>query len=131
MQVIDRIALILTIVGGLNWGSIGLFRFDLVAWICGARDLHARGSGRGLVHFPALSRPRRARRRGGHVMPPAAKNGMADAMPFFSPTRTAALGSHWEKAQLAAAHALHAVSAQCPRLRAERYFLRRTRRRRK
>ena len=24
MQVIDRIALILTIVGGLNWGSIGL-----------------------------------------------------------------------------------------------------------
>lgn len=35
MQVIDRIALILTIVGGLNWGSIGLFRFDLVAWICG------------------------------------------------------------------------------------------------
>ena len=37
MQVIDRIALILTIVGGLNWGSIGLFRFDLVAWICGGQ----------------------------------------------------------------------------------------------
>ena len=35
MQVIDRIALILAIIGGLNWGSIGLFRFDLVAWICG------------------------------------------------------------------------------------------------
>ena len=34
MQVIDRIALILAIIGGLNWGSIGLFRFDLVAWIC-------------------------------------------------------------------------------------------------
>ena len=31
----DRIALILTIVGALNWGSIGLFQFDLVAWICG------------------------------------------------------------------------------------------------
>ena len=38
MQVIDRIALILTIVGGLNWGRIGLFRFDLVAWICGGQD---------------------------------------------------------------------------------------------
>ena len=37
MQVIDRIALILAIVGGLNWGSIGLFRFDLVAWICGGQ----------------------------------------------------------------------------------------------
>ena len=28
MQVIDRIALILAIIGGLHWGSIGLFRFD-------------------------------------------------------------------------------------------------------
>ncbi len=32
---LDRIALILAIVGGLNWGSIGLFNFDLVAFICG------------------------------------------------------------------------------------------------
>ena len=32
---IDRIALILLIIGGLNWGSIGLFQFDIVAWICG------------------------------------------------------------------------------------------------
>ncbi len=31
----DRIALILTVIGALNWGSIGLFQFDLVAWICG------------------------------------------------------------------------------------------------
>ena len=35
MQVIDRIALILTIVGGLNWGLVGLFKFDLVAAIVG------------------------------------------------------------------------------------------------
>ena len=26
------------IVGALNWGSIGLFRFDLVSWICGGQD---------------------------------------------------------------------------------------------
>ena len=31
----DKIALIIAIIGGLNWGSIGLFQFDLVAWICG------------------------------------------------------------------------------------------------
>lgn len=31
----DRIALILAIIGGLNWGLVGLFQFDLVAWICG------------------------------------------------------------------------------------------------
>ncbi len=35
MMIIDRIALILTIVGALNWGSVGLFQFDLVAWACG------------------------------------------------------------------------------------------------
>ena len=34
-MIMDRIALILTIAGALNWGSIGLFQFDLVAWICG------------------------------------------------------------------------------------------------
>lgn len=34
-MLIDTIALILAIVGGLNWGSIGLFRFDLVAFLCG------------------------------------------------------------------------------------------------
>ena len=35
MMIIDRLALILTVVGALNWGSIGLFNFDIVAWICG------------------------------------------------------------------------------------------------
>ncbi len=34
---LDRIALILMIIGGLNWGSIGLFKFDLVAWIFGGQ----------------------------------------------------------------------------------------------
>ena len=33
---LDRLALILTIIGGLNWGGIGLFRFDTVAWLCGS-----------------------------------------------------------------------------------------------
>ena len=32
---IDRICLILLIIGGLNWGGIGLFQFDLVAWLFG------------------------------------------------------------------------------------------------
>ena len=35
MMIMDGIALILTIIGALNWGSIGLFQFDVVAWICG------------------------------------------------------------------------------------------------
>ena len=35
---IDRLALILTIVGALNWGGIGLFQFDTVAWLCGGQD---------------------------------------------------------------------------------------------
>lgn len=34
----DRIALLLVIIGALNWGGIGLFQFDLVAWIGGGQD---------------------------------------------------------------------------------------------
>jgi uncharacterized membrane protein YuzA (DUF378 family) len=37
-MIIDKIALILSIVGSLNWGGIGLFKFDTVAWICGGQD---------------------------------------------------------------------------------------------
>ena len=36
-MIIDRIALILAVIGGLNWGSIGLFRFDVVAFLCGGQ----------------------------------------------------------------------------------------------
>ena len=34
----DTIALILSIIGSINWGLIGLFQFDLVAWIFGGQD---------------------------------------------------------------------------------------------
>ena len=34
---LDRISLILVIIGALNWGSVGLFRFDIVSWICGGQ----------------------------------------------------------------------------------------------
>ena len=37
-MVLDRISLVLTIIGALNWGSIGLFQFDIVAWIFGGQD---------------------------------------------------------------------------------------------
>ena len=37
-MIMDRIALILTVIGALNWGSIGLCQFDLVAWICGGQS---------------------------------------------------------------------------------------------
>ena len=35
---LDRIALILVTIGALNWGSVGLFKFDLVAWLFGGVD---------------------------------------------------------------------------------------------
>ena len=37
-MLIDKISLVLTIIGALNWGAIGLFRFDVVAWIFGGQD---------------------------------------------------------------------------------------------
>ena len=37
MLVLDRIALLLTIIGAVNWGLIGVFQFDLVAFVCGGQ----------------------------------------------------------------------------------------------
>ena len=34
---LDRISLILTIIGGINWLLVGVFQFDLVAWIFGGQ----------------------------------------------------------------------------------------------
>ena len=34
----DTLALIISIIGCLNWGLVGLFRFDLVAWLFGGSD---------------------------------------------------------------------------------------------
>ena len=33
----DTIALILSIIGSLNWGLVSLFKFDIVAWIFGGQ----------------------------------------------------------------------------------------------
>ena len=35
MEVIQIVAIILAVVGALNWGLVGLFKFDLVAFIAG------------------------------------------------------------------------------------------------
>ena len=35
---LDRISLILVIVGAVNWGAIGLFQFDIVSWLFGGQD---------------------------------------------------------------------------------------------
>jgi len=32
---LDKLALIFVIIGALNWGLVGLFQFDLVAWMFG------------------------------------------------------------------------------------------------
>lgn len=35
---LDRLALIIMIIGGINWGLVGLFNFDLVSFIFGGSD---------------------------------------------------------------------------------------------
>jgi hypothetical protein len=42
LNTLDWIALILIIVGGLNWGLVGAFKFDLVATIFGSMSAIAR-----------------------------------------------------------------------------------------
>lgn len=38
MNTLQKSALVLTIIGALNWGLVGLFQFDLVATIFGGTD---------------------------------------------------------------------------------------------
>ena len=40
-MIVDRIALLLVIIGAVNWGSIGLFGFDIVAWSFGGQGMLA------------------------------------------------------------------------------------------
>ena len=35
MMIIDKIALSVLLIGGINWGSVGIFNFDIVGWIFG------------------------------------------------------------------------------------------------
>ena len=42
MPVINKITLLLLIVGGLNWGLVGLFGFDLVAALFGEMSMLSR-----------------------------------------------------------------------------------------
>jgi uncharacterized membrane protein YuzA (DUF378 family) len=42
MKTLDVIAIILIIVGGLNWGLVGIVRFDLVATIFGDMSIISR-----------------------------------------------------------------------------------------
>ena len=37
-KMIDKIALTLLIIGGINWGLVGIFQFDLVAFMCGGQS---------------------------------------------------------------------------------------------
>lgn len=42
MKIIDKIALVLIIIGAINWGLIGLFKFDLVANLFGDMSVLSR-----------------------------------------------------------------------------------------
>jgi uncharacterized membrane protein YuzA (DUF378 family) len=37
-KMLDKICLILSILGSVNWGLVGIFQFDLVAWLFGGQD---------------------------------------------------------------------------------------------
>ena len=42
MNIVQKAALVLTVIGALNWGLIGLFNFDLVASIFGSMTIVTR-----------------------------------------------------------------------------------------
>lgn len=42
METLQKCALVLTIIGALNWGLVGLFNFDLVAYLLGENTMLSR-----------------------------------------------------------------------------------------
>lgn len=50
MKKFDLAALTLVVVGGLNWGLVGLAKFDLVATICGGLDFGETNAASRLVY---------------------------------------------------------------------------------
>ena len=62
---LDRTSLVLTIIGGINWLLVGVFQFDLVAWIFGgqsamlARIIYSLVGAAGLWCISLLFRDRR------------------------------------------------------------------------
>jgi uncharacterized protein len=60
MKPLYTIALVLTVIGALNWGLVGLFQFDLVATLFGgtddalARVVYVLVGIAALIHLPAL-----------------------------------------------------------------------------
>ncbi|MBO0600929.1 DUF378 domain-containing protein [Sporosarcina sp. E16_3] len=54
MSMLSRIALALVVIGGINWGLIGFFRFDLVATLFGGQGAFLARVVYGLVGISAL-----------------------------------------------------------------------------
>lgn len=69
MSGIQRTALVLTIIGAINWGLIGFFQFDLVAAIFGGQDgafsriIYSLVGIAGLVNLGLLFKPNEAQAR--------------------------------------------------------------------
>ncbi|MCM3707985.1 MULTISPECIES: DUF378 domain-containing protein [Cytobacillus] len=65
MNGFQRIALVLTIIGAINWGLIGFFQFDLVASLFGGQDavlsriIYGLVGIAGLINLGLLFNPRR------------------------------------------------------------------------
>ncbi|TQR19995.1 DUF378 domain-containing protein [Psychrobacillus vulpis] len=63
MRAIHRIALVLVIIGAINWGLIGFFRYDLISSILGgettaiSRVIYALVGLSGLICLPLLFEP--------------------------------------------------------------------------
>ena len=54
MSIVQRTALVITLIGALNWGFIGFFQFDLVAFIFGGQGALLSRIIYGLVGISAL-----------------------------------------------------------------------------
>lgn len=63
----DTTALVLTIIGAINWGLVSVFQFDLVAWLCGGQTAWLSRVVYGIVALAGLWRISLLFKRGQHA----------------------------------------------------------------
>lgn len=61
VSIMQKIALVVTIIGAINWGLIGLFDFNLVSWLFGdgllTRTIYTLVGVTGLINIGLLMAP--------------------------------------------------------------------------
>ena len=81
---LDTLALILSVIGCANWGLVGIFQFDLVAWLFGGQDAIISHIIYTIIGLAGLWCHRFYSARAAAALTTYKEKGAANAAPFFN-----------------------------------------------